>query len=389
MIPVGPQPGLVYGLSGFCRDSGFTGCFPTPRDVVRSLDGGATWKSLFKTGAGSGPPSQIAVGPVASQLAVSPADATRLLMITMTEVYRSRDRGDTWEPAAPMPAGGARLVPDPSDSARWYAIFPLGPLLRSDDFGTTWISVPTPHTTNSFTELLVDHLRPSRLYLVGTDGSVSRSDDRGGQWQSLSPAQPAGFYLSGARLAPLAGKAIYAGSYRGILKMTLDSVTSSVPMPLVEYYRADLGHYLMTAEPAEIAKLDTAGGPFVRTGHSFAVWPPSAGEDDAASVCRFYGRPEAHLDSHFFSASPTECAEVTARFSASWILESSRAFALNLPNALGECRAGTRAVYRLFNNRGDVNHRYTASASVRDGMVGAGWVREGYGPASVAMCSPQ
>jgi photosystem II stability/assembly factor-like uncharacterized protein len=384
MIPVGPQPGIVYGLSGFCRDSGFTGCFQTPRDVVRSLDGGVTWKSFFTTGTG-----QIAVGPVASQLAASPADPSRLLMLTATDVYRSRDRGETWEPAAPMPAGAARLIPDPIDAARWYAILPSGPLLRSDDFGAMWTIVPTPSTTGGFTELLVDQLRPNRLYLVGSDGGVSRSDDRGGSWQSLSPAQTAGSYLFGARLAPIAGNAIYAGSYRGIMKMALEPAASPASIPLVEYYRADLDHYFMTSEPTEIAKLDVAGGPFVRTGHSFGVWSASARDDDAASVCRFYGRPEAKLDSHFFSASPTECSEVSSRFATSWTLESPRIFSLNLPNAQGECRAGTTAVYRLFDNRGDVNHRYTNSASVRDAMLAAGWVSEGYGPTIVVMCSPQ
>jgi len=46
-------------------------------------------------------------------------------------------------------------------------------------------------------------------------------------------------------------------------------------------------------------------------------------------------------------------------------------------------------VFRVWNARADSNPRYTASRSVRDTMVAAGGVAEGFGPDAVAMCAPQ
>ena len=56
--------------------------------------------------------------------------------------------------------------------------------------------------------------------------------------------------------------------------------------------------------------------------------------------------------------------------------------------ALGVCPANTVQVYRVFSNRPDANHRYMTDPTVRDAMVGHGWVAEGDGPDLVVMCSP-
>ncbi|MDQ6917390.1 MAG: hypothetical protein M3023_06190 [Pseudomonadota bacterium] len=143
----------------------------------------------------------------------------------------------------------------------------------------------------------------------------------------------------------------------------------------------------MTANGAEIAALDAgeiAG--WVRTGQTFAAYASSAA--GRAPVCRFYGRPEAGLDSHFYSASIAECQSVIEKFSNAWIYESESVFAIDLPDpASGACSSTALPVYRLYNNRADVNHRYTTSLSVRSEMQSAGWIAEGYGPLLVAMCA--
>ncbi len=160
----------------------------------------------------------------------------------------------------------------------------------------------------------------------------------------------------------------------------------------VEYVRSDVDHYFITADPSEVDALDS--GTFRgwrRTGQTIGVYTSSAPlTDDLSPVCRFYGKPEAGLDSHFFSASPAECQAVIDRFSNAWILESANVFIVGLPNVNdGSCPAAFVPVYRVYNNRADVNHRYTTSLVVRDLMVSAlGWVAEGYGPDAVAMCSP-
>ena len=103
-------------------------------------------------------------------------------------------------------------------------------------------------------------------------------------------------------------------------------------------------------------------------------------------MCRFY-IPPAVGDSHFYSASPAECADVAAKF-PNFVYESPNVMQVGLPEAAtGACRAGWSPVYRMWNTRADSNHRYTTDTSVRDAMLAKGYVAEGYGPAGVAMCA--
>jgi len=158
----------------------------------------------------------------------------------------------------------------------------------------------------------------------------------------------------------------------------------------IEYYYAARDHYFLTPLAAEIQALDSGRFPgWVRTGSAFSVYVDS-GQDllGTTPVCRLYGRPEAGLDSHFFSATPQECQAVIDRFSAAWILETDALFEMQLPDAgTGVCPAGTDPVYRLFNNRTDVNHRYTTSTETRAGMVGQGWIAEGLGADGGVWCA--
>lgn len=155
----------------------------------------------------------------------------------------------------------------------------------------------------------------------------------------------------------------------------------------VIYYNPSLDHYFLTANPAEQALLDngiTAG--WRRTGEDFRVVTSTLLDPELSPVCRYYGRPEAHLDSHFFSAAPDECAAVAQKFSASWLLETSQAFQVHLPNRVtGACPHGSLKVIRAFDNRADANHYYGWLAPAPPG-----WTYEGYGPGPypTAFCAP-
>jgi len=46
-------------------------------------------------------------------------------------------------------------------------------------------------------------------------------------------------------------------------------------------------------------------------------------------------------------------------------------------------------VYRVYTIRADANHRYTTDRATRDAMVAKGWIAEGDGADTVAMCAPQ
>lgn len=155
----------------------------------------------------------------------------------------------------------------------------------------------------------------------------------------------------------------------------------------VEYYHAALDHYFISALAADIDALDSGHliG-WARTGKSFLTFP--TGRDGTSPVCRFYIPPSGG-DSHFYSASPLECAEVARRF-PSFVEESAEVMDVFLPTtATGACPAGSQPVYRVWNGRADTNHRYTTDIAVRDQMLTRGYVPEGYGPNAVAMCVPR
>ena len=153
---------------------------------------------------------------------------------------------------------------------------------------------------------------------------------------------------------------------------------------VIEYYNASMDHYFMTSSLDDINALDS--GHFIgwaRTGYTFS----SGSSGTLSPVCRFY-IPPASGDSHFFSASASECAGVRTKF-PQFVFETPEAMNLGLPDAVTGACAGPAAlpVYRVWDKRSDTNHRYTTDRGVRDAMVAKGWVPEGYGPDSVAMCA--
>jgi hypothetical protein len=144
----------------------------------------------------------------------------------------------------------------------------------------------------------------------------------------------------------------------------------------VEYYNSNLHHYFMTASSNEIAALDAGVfSGWSRTGQVFPglyLGNPStdAAVTPVAPVCRYYGVPSAGLDTHFFTAFATECAVIPQLWPNSWILETPNAFYVSLPSITdGSCPDGTVPLYRLFNGRPDVNHRYTTSLEIRQQMI--------------------
>jgi len=180
-----------------------------------------------------------------------------------------------------------------------------------------------------------------------------------------------------------------------MLPLTRQYLTPDTPNPdgsavAVEFYDRTLAHYFITTSPREINDLDSgvhAG--WERTGLRFLAYPnPVPG---ASPVCRFYRTP-GFGDSHFYSASASECQAVidNPQKYPGWTYESGNVFYIALPDpTTGACPGGTQPIWRFF-NRLTTNHRYTSDHTVRDDMRAdpATWTPEGYGPDSVIMCAP-
>lgn len=202
--------------------------------------------------------------------------------------------------------------------------------------------------------------------------------------QGMSYDAPASDTVYTVTVSGIAGADVSAITYRvTVIDPAIDD-GAAAPVTVVEYYHPRLDHYFVTWLPAEIAALDA--GTFegwARTGQTFAAH--ATVQAGTSPVCRIYIVP-ALGDSHFYGRDAAECAATLAAH-PSLVLEASPFMALTVPVA-GVCPAGTVAVFRLFNNRADANHRYTTNALTRMAMEVAGWIAEGDGADRIAYCAP-
>ena len=285
-----------------------------------------------------------------------------------------------------LPQGGEVLTQpavwvDPSDGATWAFVSNnngiTGLRLEVEADGTPTPAARWTHADGGTSPLIANGV----LYYAAT-----------GVLRALEPSSGALLWQSDAigsihwESPVVANGVLYMTDEQALL--TAFAPPSSTPrIAVIEFYNAALDHYFMTALPSEIDALDAGGfAGWTRTGLAFSAYADA--QPGTNPVCRFY-LPPVYGDSHFYSASPAECDQVRARFPF-FEFESASVFDVALPDAAtGACAAGTTPVYRVWNDRADSNHRYVTGRALRDQMVAAGWVAEGYGSDAVIMCAPQ
>jgi hypothetical protein len=147
-----------------------------------------------------------------------------------------------------------------------------------------------------------------------------------------------------------------------------------------------LNHYFLTAEPAEIIFLEgnEALG-WKATGEKFRVLRADAAAGNVVPVCRFYGSVSPGPNSHFYTASNSECEglrQLQATTPAAvprWNFEGI-SFSASMP-VNGQCPVSSPVgLVRLYNNRAaqhDSSHRFVATSSLTASMTSKGWVAEG------------
>jgi photosystem II stability/assembly factor-like uncharacterized protein len=161
---------------------GFNGGGPGS-GIFRTTDGGATWTEL-RDGLPPGDKGRIG-------LAISATDGRVVYAVVEADptdrpnggVFRSVDRGETWEHLSsldPRPMYYSRIYLDPKDGNRVYLMGSNRGLWISDDAGRSFREVFS-HVHGEDHVLWVDPNNPNRL-IVGGDGGVSISFDRGLSW---------------------------------------------------------------------------------------------------------------------------------------------------------------------------------------------------------------
>jgi subtilisin family serine protease len=166
------------------------------------------------------------------------------------------------------------------------------------------------------------------------------------------------------------------------------SVAPPGSVPVVEYYRADLDHYFVTASAAEIAYYDTfLAATWQRTGGLFYAYPSGAtAPPGARAVCRYSAA--GLVNSNYWSADPSQCAAVKANAAGGWTEDTPAAFWIEVADASGQCMDGHVPVYRFFDNRRDANQRFTVDRSERRAMQNRAWVADADNGTGAVFCAP-
>jgi photosystem II stability/assembly factor-like uncharacterized protein len=159
--------------------------------IHRSTDGGKTWKKIA-----AGLPAEqlgrigLAISPVNPDVLYANVEAAN----AKGGIYRSTDNGVTWEKRTDYSQGSmyyGDIFADPVDADRVY--IPDVILQVSDDGGKTLRSLGQRHMHVDNHIIWVDP-RDTRHMLVGNDGGLYRSHDRGANWMFFPNLPLAQFY---------------------------------------------------------------------------------------------------------------------------------------------------------------------------------------------------
>ena len=186
------DPDVLYACSYQRRRHRWTMINGGPESAIhKTTDGGKTWKKLTR-----GLPG-VELGRIG--LGISPGDPDVLYATIEAEgdaggIFRSTDRGASWErrnPYVDTQMYYGRLWCDPVDVNRIYV---AGTIMQvSDDGGKTVERFVRGRVHVDFHAFWIDRADPEH-YLLGTDGGVYESFDRGNAWQWKSNLPTAQFY---------------------------------------------------------------------------------------------------------------------------------------------------------------------------------------------------
>ena len=156
------DPDVVFDVCGNCWWMG---------GIWRTTDGGQTWQNVAT------------MPTLGFSVAIDPDDPEHIVVGTTNGVVVSRDGGDPW--SGPYGPGGMIAAFDPGSGALWGILdeASTSSVLRSDDGGTTWTTIP-----GSPTELTALAAAGGDVYVGDKNNYVSQSTDDGATWTTTGLA---------------------------------------------------------------------------------------------------------------------------------------------------------------------------------------------------------
>ncbi len=269
------------------------------RGVYKSIDGGATWKSVLYVDEKTG----------ASELSMD-LNNPRILYAAMWEhgrlpwkvisggpgsgLYKSTDSGETWtklKEGLPEEMGKMAIAVSRSNPEKVYALIEsdsdkeAGGLFVSDDGGKKWSRITNDHRLVQrawyYIELFIDPKNENTVYVLSA--SAMRSKDAGKTWESLSgthgdfhdlwinPNDPDNFIISndGGSSITFNGGKTFSTQYN---------------MPTAQFYRINVDNqfpYRIYAGQQDNTSVSIASRELGGGGIGPSSWMPSAGGESA------------------------------------------------------------------------------------------------------------
>jgi len=186
------NPDIIYAVAHQRRRHVFTLIDGGPESgIYKSVDAGKTWEKINK-GLPSSDLGRIGLG-------ISPADPEYIYAIVEAQrgkggFYRSTNRGASWERRSSYTSRGnyyQELFCDPENPLRVYSMDVY--LQVTDDGGISWrnLGERSKHVDNH--AMWID-VNDTNYYLVGCDGGIYESFDRGKTWKYMPNLPVTQFY---------------------------------------------------------------------------------------------------------------------------------------------------------------------------------------------------